>query len=302
MGLGAHPRFVSDSCDCAATMDASHRRRQPLGPSALPRLVGRRSDRLARLLSALLFGAVACWLAIGGTSAVAVEAAATAGATSFLSDNTQRGMTNEMRRFSELHKSGIENLKQVGFDLVIVIPSLDEMAAMARELRKVGRVSEDTVRSIDALLATAPPQERKQRKYVRVGHGFEPKTALPRPFGVKTSSGETVNVSDAFMARFQITTEYDLHRLIRNASIVFTNFAMKPEQDDFRVHRERLAKALDSATIVGGDPDSDARLRAIGNFTQTLMVLDSIIPGGGSLSADEILIAAIVIGTRYRLF
>ena len=89
------------------------------------------------------------------------------------------------------------------------------------------------------------PDPDGKPKAVSVGPGFvfyENKKELPRPYKIDYPDGRVFQLDSRFMDVFKIKRESDLMRVIRNCSIILTNFTGPLEQDKFGVHLERLKR------------------------------------------------------------
>lgn len=197
---------------------------------------------------------------------------------------------------------GLAYLEKAGLNLIIILPSVEQIHDLMKVQHQKGEIDDATMRTYDKMLADTPVQERKVVDFIAAPPGFEPSTALPRPYGLKTADGQPINISENFMQRFQVITEYDLKRIIRNSSIILSNFAGPDDHDYFDTHYERLLVVLDSDTALA-QPSSEARVSAILKFTASLMVTDSLYPPSDIvLTTEEYYVAALVIGTVYKIF
>jgi hypothetical protein len=210
---------------------------------------------------------------------------------------------NESKTLLIEHRIGIDYLRKSGLNLIIVAPSLEELRDSMRTLNQQGKVADASVRAAEEAVKAASPEERTTRHYFEAVPGFDPSTTLPRPFGIRTVGGGSVNVSERFMKRFQVTTEYDLYRVVRNASILITDFSGSIDEDTFKNHQARLMQTFDSKVLRTGSQDSRERVRAILMFASAIMALDSLMPRNDQeISADDAYYAAAIIGNRYQLF
>jgi len=82
-----------------------------------------------------------------------------------------------------------------------------------------------------------------ETKSVSVGPGFvfsPDQKDFDRPFKKDYPDGQSFQLTPRFMDTFEIKRDSDLMRLIRNCSIILTNFTGPLEQDNFGVHLQRL--------------------------------------------------------------
>ena len=212
-------------------------------------------------------------------------------------DETLRQMALEI---ISKNRSGLDYLNKSGLNLIIVLPSLEQIVNSMRQQHQEGKIDDATIRFFEKKLESASYEERTKVKYVPVGLGFEPATTLPRPYGLKSQEGQIINISENFMKRFQVTTEYDLMRIIRNSSIILSNFSGSKDQDNFKVHKERL---LQDFSNVADQNLPDQRISAIFRFTASLMIIDTLLPPTDIiLTTEEFYVASLVIGTVFKLF
>ncbi|MDA8139370.1 MAG: hypothetical protein M0036_12020 [Desulfobacteraceae bacterium] len=252
---------------------------------------------------ALIFAATIQLTACGTPSQISPQAAEKAQSQSLLPDSADQIIRKHSFDIKKESGPGLAYLEKSGLNLIIMLPSIEQLHAAMKAKFQKGEINADTMRSYDQMLKNTPPKERKEVKFIAVGPGFEPSTTLARPYGLQTQEGQALHVSEKFMQRFQITTEYDLMRIIRNSSIILSNFAGPDDQDYFDPHYQRLLQVLDSQTALSAGPSSEARISSILEFTASLMVIDSLLaPTDIVLTTEEYYIAALVIGTEYKLF
>ena len=222
----------------------------------------------------------------------------------FLPESADQTLPVLADRIVKKSPGGLQYLRKSGLQLVVVVPSVQQMLDFMRKAHAEGKVSDATLRQWEQRVRATPPEERYKAKYMRVGTGFEPKTALPRPYGSKTPDGRTVNVSEAFMRKFEVTTEYDLQRVIRNASIVLTNFNGDIKRDIFRNHHARLVQFFRGKKSSEYGLGESSTSRDVLLLTAAFMVVEQqFLSGRGApLPAEDHFVAALIIGNHYRLY
>ncbi|NHJ49605.1 MAG: hypothetical protein FK733_17580 [Asgard group archaeon] len=117
------------------------------------------------------------------------------------------------------------------------------------------------------------------------------KEKLSKPFKLQTSDGKTIQLSVEFMDRLKIITGLDLQRIIRNSSIILTDFTGPKDEDTYGNHYQRLKnwKADDIKTKQT-------------EFVVTLFMLDSLEGSKEPLPNQHYLEAATIIGFVYKLW
>lgn len=253
-------------------------------------------------ISSLIFAAtlqlVAC-----STPSQTGSAADSAQSQHLLPDSGEQLLRNLAFTIKKDSGPGLAYLEQNGLNLIMMLPSVEQLYATMKAKHLKGEINADEMRSFDQMLIDTPAEKRKEVHLIAVGLGFEPNTTLARPYGLQTQDDQPLHVSENFMQRFQITTQYDLMRIIRNTSIILSNFEGPSDRDYFESHYGRLLQALDSKTALSAGPSSEARMQAILRFSAALMVNDSLMaPTDIILTSDEYYTAALVIGTVYKLF
>jgi len=209
-----------------------------------------------------------------------------------------RKMSLELRN---KNKQGLNYLKKSGLNLILVLPSLEQLVNTFRAQHKRGEINDSMLQSFEKALESASYEEKTKIKFSVVAPGFEPQTTLPQPYGLKTQDGQMVYISNNFMKRFQVTTEYDLRRIIRNSSILISNFSGPKEQDNFKIHYERLRNIL--SIITKNNQNDSLNTSSILQFTASLMVIDTLLPhNSDALTAEEFYVASLIIGSKYNLF
>ncbi|MHA1555929.1 MAG: hypothetical protein ACTSPM_03250, partial [Candidatus Heimdallarchaeota archaeon] len=89
-----------------------------------------------------------------------------------------------------------------------------------------------------------PPGGKTEFIQAKAGFAFEnkEKELLSKPYTVTASTGKMIKLSREFMDRFQLITKFDLERIIRNSSIILTDFSGPKTDDIMKNHMERLQK------------------------------------------------------------
>jgi len=126
------------------------------------------------------------------------------------------------------YEKGIGYLKETGTNMILQLPAL--------KLDSKGKAVLD---------AQGKPQfdPKGKPKCISVGPGFvffADKPELSRPYKVDYPDGRSFQLSSEFMDFFKIKRESDLMRILRNCSIILTNFTGPIEQDTFGTHVDRL--------------------------------------------------------------
>jgi len=88
--------------------------------------------------------------------------------------------------------------------------------------------------------------ENGEKQIFKTGAAFKDLEAetLARPYKIQLKDGSTVEFSEEFMDRFDISTKLDLQRLMRICSILLTDFSGPEIEDNPKNHLERLRKKL----------------------------------------------------------
>ena len=105
---------------------------------------------------------------------------------------------------------------------------------------------------------------------------------LAKPF--TTSKG---SMSIEFMERYSISTEVDLERLVRMASIILTNFTGPDEEESPKKHFQRLVTRLKEET---GNMEREVAM------VQVFLILDRVFEFGKSLRVSVLTARAFSIG------
>jgi hypothetical protein len=199
--------------------------------------------------------------------------------------------------FTEKCKAGIDYLKKNGFYMYLQLPGPEELLKMFEESYRKGEIDfnrySETKKSLEEAIKSGP----SERKIAQLKPGFEPKDTLPRPYTMKSLDGRVIEISTAFLDRFELITEMDFRRMIRNSSILLTNFTGPIEQDNFKIHSQRLADWLDKNAL-----DTPGGFKGLLEFTISLMILDNLLPSKRKLSNQDFYYASLILGALYRLF
>ena len=231
-------------------------------------------------------------------------AAPSAFAQDLLSGEIKQALSQTAARIEASRPTGQRYLRETGLNLVVVIPSMETMLAEMRKAHAAGELDKKSLQAFEQVVEAAPLPKRRETKYQAVGPGFEPSTALPRPFGVRMQDGSMLIVSDKFMQRFQVTTRYDLQRIIRNASIMLTDFGAGVEHDNFQNHHRRLVQFLGSGASLELGLGERSYVRDVFLLTAALMAFDHLFLAelGAPLPADDHYVAAVIVGHEFQLF
>jgi hypothetical protein len=221
-----------------------------------------------------------------------------------LPDSGKQAITRCAAEIRKKSPNGLRYLEESGLNLVVVIPPAQLLLDEMRKQHAAGKLDDKSLRAFEQQVKAMPQKKRFESSHLRVGTGFEPSTTLPRPYGMKTQYGGTLNLSERFMNKFEVITEYDLHRVLRNASIILTNFDGGIERDNIKNHQNRLGQFFQSkaSSELGlGGPD---RVRDILLLTASFMILDQsfLSDRGAPLPVEDLYVAALIIGTKFRLF
>ena len=117
------------------------------------------------------------------------------------------------------------------------------------------------------------------------------KETLPRPVTLKASGGKTYKISKEFMDKFQLVTELDLQRIIRNTSILLTNFSGPKDNDIIENHLKRLQNWK-----------ADNAKQKIQDFMIALVMLESLHGSKEPLPNNHYAEATTVIGYLFKLW
>lgn len=201
--------------------------------------------------------------------------------------------------YLETCKNGVEYLKTNGFYLYVLLPTPKELLENLERSFQQGDVSQAQYNESKKIFVKMVANQKAdlKSKIIKIPPGFEPKDTLSRPLKLKTQDGDEIQLTTEFMDRFELSTQMDLNRMIRNSSIILTNFTGPLEKDNFKLHHDRLKKwirenARKDVPEYQGLPD----------LIISLMILNSLMPAKGNLSTEEFFYAGCILGAYYKLF
>jgi len=117
------------------------------------------------------------------------------------------------------------------------------------------------------------------------------KETLQVPMAMNASAGKVFQISKEFMERFKLITELDLHRIIRNCSIILTNFSGPRNEDIVSNHLDRLQKWK----------AEDKKLKQT-EFVGSLIMLENLHESKDLLPNNHYKEAATIIGYMFKLW
>lgn len=201
--------------------------------------------------------------------------------------------------YLETCKTGIEYLKKNGFYLYFLLPTPKELLEQLESRFQQGDINQAEYNESKKIFVEMVAKQKPdlKSKIIKIPPGFEPKDTLSRPHKLKTQDGDEIQLSTEFMDRFELSTQMDLNRMIRNSSIILTNFTGPLEKDNFKIHHNRLKKwirenARKDVPEYQGLPD----------LIIALMILNRLLPPKGNLSTEEYFYAGCILGAYYKLF
>jgi len=138
-----------------------------------------------------------------------------------------------------------------------------------------------------------PPGGKTEWIQAKAGFAFEnkEKETLPKPYTVTASSGKMIKLSREFMDRFQLITKFDLERIIRNISIILTNFSGPKTDDIMKNHLERLQKWK-----------TEDKQFKIQEFVGALFMIENLQGSKDLLPNAHYSEAATILGHRFKLW
>lgn len=132
-------------------------------------------------------------------------------------------------------------------------------------------------------------------EWIKVMSGFsfenKEKETLPKPYTITASTGKIIKLSKEFMDRFQLITKFDLERIIRNTSIILTNFSGPKTDDIMKNHLERLQK---------WKPDEKPFKQQ--EFVGSLMMIENLQGSKDLLPNQHYSEAATILGHMFKLW
>jgi len=195
------------------------------------------------------------------------------------------------------YETGIEYLKKNGLYLYLLLPSPKEFLENIESRFQQGEIKQAQYnglkKAFTEMIANGRAEDRK--KTVKIPPGFEPDNKLPRPYTFKTQDNRSAQLSEDFMDHFELITDFDLKRLVRNCSIILTNFNETLDQDNLNLHLERLKELF-------RDYPTDKEALGFVELTIALMIINTLLPSKANFSTKEFYYLAGILGATYKLF
>ena len=197
--------------------------------------------------------------------------------------------------FTKNCQKGIKYLQQNGLNIILHLPSGKQMLQQIEEMHKRGQIDKKQYEEMKKSFSSKEMPTHTQ--YAVLSPGFEPDTVLPRPYAFDTADGGKIELTTSFMNRFDIYTHYDLQRMVRNVSVVLSNFDGPMEKDNFGLHLDRLRNWLkkNASKAIPG-------FEGLVEFIVAMRIIHDMMLLKWEISPNDFYNAGIIFGVVFKLW